>query len=277
VSEPTFHAGAKLAWHEQVMIDRAATRFQLAVVVAITRRLNGRGEAVISQDTIANIVGASERGVRKALEGLQDLGHLKITSRGNGRGCLATYQPVIKRRNGGSSFAEPERRNGCSQKGGTAVHGLFIQDSHIKIPCEQSGMNTASSTPPQAISHNQTVTELPHRPNALAGRWRAMKDCVAETYGSDLVHSWLDKLTLEQIDGSALVLTAPTKFIARHIEGNFAEKIIAAWRHTGGDAGGRDVRVLFRHQQGPASAAAPTSPANDIALCASPELREASA
>jgi hypothetical protein len=99
-----------------------------------------------------------------------------------------------------------------------------------------------------------------------------MKNRVAEIYGRDMVTAWLDKLTLEQIDGSALVFTAPTKFIARQVEDRFAEKIIVGWRHTGGDASVRDVRALVGHSQ-PRFA---NSPANDIAP-ETPELREASA
>jgi hypothetical protein len=263
VSEPTFHAGSKLAWTEQVASDRCVTDFQARVVSAVARRINGAGIAEISQVTIANIIGArGVRGVAKALTALQRVGYLEILSRGAGRGHKSCFRPILKTPNGRSGFRTAETPNGRSQKPRTAVPVLKIPN---KNPPERSGKIAAYAALLQAVSQNQTVTKIPHRPNALAGRWQAMKDCVAETYGFDLVHSWLDKLTLEQIDGSALVLTAPTKFIARHIEWNFAEKIIAAWRHTGGDAGVRDVRFLVGHQQ----ASVPTSPANDIAPSAS--------
>ena len=43
MSEPTFHAGSKLAWTEQVASDRNVTDFQARVVSAIARRINGVG------------------------------------------------------------------------------------------------------------------------------------------------------------------------------------------------------------------------------------------
>ena len=99
-----------------------------------------------------------------------------------------------------------------------------------------------------------------------------MKDRVAEIYGRDTVTAWLDKLALVQIDGLALVFSAPTKFLARHVEDSFAERLVAAWHHTSGDASVRDVRILVGHPR----RVFRTSPAPIIAP-EIPALREASA
>jgi hypothetical protein len=258
MSEPTFHAGAKLAWHEQIVIDRGATRFQLAVAVAITRRLNGRGEARISQDTIAHIVGASVRGVRKALKGLQDLGHLKITARGSGRGRLATYQPIIKRRASGvaliaetryhgSAFVSAERRNENACKGGTKMHAPFKEDSN-RIPSAQTEA-TITTDPQYAAPQTQAVTRLPLRPDLLAGRWHAVKERIGRMDGDGgvKVGAWLGKVQIDHIEDGVLTLAAPSKFLAGKIEENYSDRILSAWRQVvGGTSAVLRARVIVR-------------------------------
>lgn len=268
MTEPTFPAKLKLTWVEQVMRDREATFFDNTVAVAIASRVTDRSEATVSPSTIANIIGAKgPRSIVRSVMKLDFLGHLKVTSRlSRGRGKHSfTCQPIIKKRLGQAELNAP--------KCGLANPPLKIPIS--KIPSVRAGSDSfirGHTDTAGAHANTQTVTALPHRPNALADHWQAMKDRVAEIYGPDLVKAWLSKLTLDHIDGSAVVFTAPTKFIARHVEANFAEKIIARWRHTGGDASVRDVRVLVGHPQ----PSFPNPPANDITP-EIPELREASA
>ena len=110
MNEPTFHAGSKLAWIEQIAIDRNSSHFEVRVALAISRRLLGAGEAYASQETLANTIGASVRGVRKAIVALREHGHLDVNIAGVGRGHATVYRPIVKRRNGGSSF-QAEKRN----------------------------------------------------------------------------------------------------------------------------------------------------------------------
>jgi hypothetical protein len=262
VSEPKFHTGSKLAWTEQVAANRDAKRIHTSVAIAIAKNINGHGEAIISQAKIANIIGATMRTVRRAIAEMAHNGDLVIVQTGQGRGKESIYRPVYKR----TKMAYLNRPNLVDKSG--------QKWPDLKNPYKNPPASTVStaSTGVLVDSDNQspTVRALPRRPNALAGRWQAMKDRVAEICGMDLTQAWLGKLSFDQIDGSALVFTAPTKFIARHIESNFAEKIIAAWRHTGGADDVRDIRVRCAHQQ-------VSIPANDTAAAATPELREASA
>ena len=115
-------------------------------------------------------------------------------------------------------------------------------------------MSAASPTLPLAVSHDLIVTELPHRPNALAGRWSAMKACLSEIIGTEKVAAWLDKLTLDRIDGAGLVFAAPSKFMANYIATHFAERILEAWWQTGGATAVRDVRVVVERSVVPIEA-----------------------
>jgi hypothetical protein len=113
-------AGTKLLWIEQVAKDRNASDFHVRVCVGIASHVDRyTGVARVSQAQLANTISATERGVRKALADLADdrLGHIARTSGGSKRGDIATYQPIVRRRNGGSAFQGPDcdgRRNGGS-------------------------------------------------------------------------------------------------------------------------------------------------------------------
>jgi len=113
---PTFHAGSKLRWLEQVASDRAVTDFEVRLAIAISRRTSGAfGEAIATQIALAQFIGGTERGVRKAAQALRAHGHLEIDNAGCGRGRATTYRPIVK---------NPERRfQECrSRKSGTTRH-----------------------------------------------------------------------------------------------------------------------------------------------------------
>jgi DnaA N-terminal domain len=259
VGEPKFHTGSKLAWTEQVAANRDAKRIHTSVAIAIAKNINGHGEAVISQAKIGNIIGATVRTVRRAIAEMAHNGDLIIVETGRGRGRESVYRPLYKR----TKMAYLNRPNLVAKSG---QNWPDLKNPYKTPPASTVGSKLLG-VPVDAVGHPHTVTALPLRANALAGRWQAMKDHVAEIHGSDLVHAWLTELTLDQIDGSALVFMAPTKFVARYVEGNFAEKIIAAWRHTGGAADVRDVRCGNRR----------ILRANGSAETEPPEFREASA
>ena len=108
--------GSKLAWIEQIAIARKCTDFHLRVAVAISRRVSGAADVNVLQETIANTIGATVRGVRKAIVVLQQYGHIEVAAAGVGRGNATRYRPIIKRRwfRGfleGFNCKNPEREN----------------------------------------------------------------------------------------------------------------------------------------------------------------------
>jgi hypothetical protein len=237
MGEPTFHAGSKLRWIEQVAGDRKATPFHVRIVVAISRRLDGRGVAHVSQETIANFIGATARGVRKAVGDLGrsrekpgGLGHVEITPGGSARGVAATYKPILwERRNAGSALTEPEqseRRNGGSgnseaqkaerrsTKGGTVVPPLPYKNPFKNPGARAYARDTSASTDPLQVA------------------WQTVKDRLAqpERCGKDKVTAWLDKLVAtKQVDDS-IILIAPSKFIATYNRTHHADVILNEWR-----------------------------------------------
>jgi hypothetical protein len=229
MSEPTFHAGSKLAWIEQIAIDRNSAPFHLRVAVAISRRVKGAGDAHVSQETIANMIGATVRGVRKAIVALQQRGHIEVAAAGLGRGKATLYRPIIKRRNGCSGFlgdSTPKTRNEGTRNSEAqkAEHGSTKSGTAVppKIPYKNPIQNPGARA---------SAGETSHGFDPLALRWQAIKEELArvETFGPAKVEAWLDNIRADRIDEGTVVLMAPSKFIANYVTARFSEQIVAQW------------------------------------------------
>ena len=232
MNEPTFHAGSKLAWIEQAAIDRNTTAFQVRVLIAISRRLNGAGEAIVSQPTIANTVGATVRGVRGATKRLQQNGHMEVDAAGCGRGNAARYRPIIKRRHGSSGFST---NSGAQTRNGNTRNS----ETH---KAERGSMNGGTTVPPKTPYKNPIqnpgargcAREADTSSDPLRVHWRAIKEGLAQSdrFGTEKVEAWLDKLDVNRIDGSTstVLLTAPTNFIANYVTTHFEDILLECWR-----------------------------------------------
>jgi hypothetical protein len=245
MTNSTFHAGSKLAWIEQVASnrptspsDRPTSAFEVRVVIGISRRLDGSGTALVSQENIANFIGATERGVRKAIKSLVARGHLQIEGTARGRGKAETYRPIIKRRNGGSGFPGSqgtETRNGHSgnseaqkaeqrsTKGGTVVPPL-----PSKNPIENPGACARAC-------ETDNVTSI---------RWRAVKIRLVECFGMDVVQSWFEKLAVDESKSGEVTLSAPTRFLKSWIEEHYRHALLEAWQAE--DSAIQIVRLTVR-------------------------------
>jgi hypothetical protein len=229
VSDIKFHSGSKLAWIEQVTIDRRSTGLEVRLAVAISRRLKDDGATIATQATLANIIGASERGVRKAAIALRANGHLNVDAVGSGPGTATTYRPIFKRRNGSSGFEgqQADERRNCSSgkndarkpeqistKGGTAVPP---HKNPSKSPIKNPGARaSAGDNPPDA--------------DPLQVCWQAVKQRLTQALGREVFDSWFGKVTLAQIEGGIAWLGTPSKFVAKWLTDHYAELTMEAWR-----------------------------------------------
>lgn len=149
----------KMAWIEQISRDAGLGHFAARVGVLIASHLNREtGEAFPGQERLADLCGATERGVRKAVGELAGRQHLMVeVSAGRGRVCR--YRPILhmEKGNGGSSFEmaksgtvvpviAPEKRNESAEKSGTVVPTNPLKEpsesSHPKKPVCVSATHT---------------------------------------------------------------------------------------------------------------------------------------
>jgi len=227
MTERAYPAGWKLGWIEQITIDRATTGLALRVAVAISRRLKDDGAAIVTQATLANIAGASERGVRKAVIALKAQGYLQVDAAGSGPGTATAYRPIIKWRDAGPGVG-PEHRNARSgiiearkaeQQGAKGGTGVPPHKNPSKIPFKIPGARVG-------------VRDDPSDRDPLQSSWRAIKEKLAQPdqWGAEKVESWLDKLTIRDVIAGTLTLLAPTRFIANYLAAHHAAALLNEWR-----------------------------------------------
>jgi hypothetical protein len=102
-------------WLEQVAADRTIPPFAFKVAFIIACRFLNRqsGDAWPTQETLARIMGATSRGIRKALDQIASGGHMTAV-RGRSRGAPNRYSIVLMDadlRNDGSSNQGADYRN----------------------------------------------------------------------------------------------------------------------------------------------------------------------
>ena len=103
----------KLDWLDQVVSDRKLRDFSFKVAYAIAQHINAESKiAYPGHARLATLLGASRRGIQKAISDLKQRNHLEVSSR-TGRGHVNEYR--MKRANVGSPF-RTQRANSCSVK-----------------------------------------------------------------------------------------------------------------------------------------------------------------
>jgi hypothetical protein len=253
MNNTTFHAGSKLAWIEQIAIDRNLTDFELRVAVAISRRIGGNGEAIVSQETIANTIGATARGVRKATTSLADHGHLEMDRSGVGRGIATRYRPIIKRRNSFSRKGDSDRDN--TRNGDTLNSETEKQEQRSTLP---------GTTVPPEIPYIDSIKNpgarasarhLPQSSNALQRRWWAIKGRLAQSdrMGEDKVEAWLNDVHVAQVENCVVELITPGRFKAKEIMKHFYDLIIGEWRAADPSIQELTIKVCAPHVENSSS------------------------
>jgi DnaA N-terminal domain len=266
MSEVTFAASSKLAWIEQVATDHGCTDGQVRLAVGISRKLGGEGAAIVTQATLANTIGATERGVRKAAAGLQARGHLEVNSVGCGPGTATTYRPIVKRRNESAGVGGQQGQEHLHFRSGET------RNEEARTP-EQRSTNTGSFVPPHKNPSKIPIKtpgaragarDDPARNDPLQLRWQAIKEALAKRkgWGEDKVAAWLDKLEVRELAAGVLTLIAPTRFIATFNTTHHADALLAAWRAI--DPSVSRVQIVW--QGGNANEASKPGPAIDDAL-----------
>jgi hypothetical protein len=231
VSDIKFHSGSKLAWIEQVTIDRRSTGLEVRLAVAISRRLKDDGATIATQATLANIIGASERGVRKAAMALRTHGHLDVDSTGSGPGTATTYRPLFKRRNDSSGFEGQQidaRRNGGSGKNEAGKAEQTSRKGGTAVPPHKNPTKSPIKIPGARACQRDSPLDA----DPLHVCWRAIKERLARTeqWGHDKVEAWLGKLTVRELSAGILTLVSPSKFVANFNTMHHSEALLREWR-----------------------------------------------
>jgi hypothetical protein len=103
----------KFEWLERISLDPSVGPFAFRVAFVLSGFFNRTtGRAFPSQETLALRLGATVRGIQKALRQLCEAGYLTVIE-ALGRGHTNQYSPTVENTNDGSPFTS-ENTNGCS-------------------------------------------------------------------------------------------------------------------------------------------------------------------
>jgi len=252
-----FGPGDKLRWMEAVAFHPLATAFHARLAIALSNRIDKHlGTATIGQQWLAAAVHATERGVRKALLEMEGCQLLVATRPAVGRGKATVYRPLTpmrEPRNGGSAFSNEtrnggsgERRNAETQKaerglrkGGTAVP--ILPNTHLNN--SPSPTNWRQSKDAFRVAFGQLAARLDDRTGETGGiiigvnsasvTWQSVKGKLRAALGAATVEAWFDRLEVEDLTATEVVMTCPSKFVRHYIEQHFLnEGLLAGWRRV---------------------------------------------
>ena len=168
------HTRDRFRWLDQVLADQAMTPFAFAVAYALSSHVNrDSGEAWPSQSRLAEIVGSTDRGVRKAVEQLAARGHLKVYAP-TGRKTGNRYRPILKEgaevielhRNGGSG------KDGLHRNGGAGNGASHRNGGSYENPVHRNGGSglTGTVVPPNPLNEPSEGDLSPQAPPKAASR-----------------------------------------------------------------------------------------------------------
>ena len=60
--------------------------------------------------------------------------------------------------------------------------------------------------------------------------WQRIKQHLQVELGEDVFTSWFGRMEFEAVDGSAVRLSVPTRFLRKWIQSHYADRVLAQWQ-----------------------------------------------
>lgn len=134
-------------WLQAVTTDAKLGHFAVRVAVALSAFFDRNGGYCWpTQETLANRIGATPRGVRNALDELTAAGHLEVIEQ-RGRTHTNRYRPIMEKRNDGSSIAAENRNHGSGISSDNRNDGSSFEG----VKPEPLFHKTGTAVPPEPI------------------------------------------------------------------------------------------------------------------------------
>jgi hypothetical protein len=238
-SEPRRHSAAqsftaqKLAAVDRLLVDERATDLDFRVfwyLVSASDRETGIARR--KQQTIADAVGRTRRGVQLSLDRLEAFSFIIIEKKEGGsyangyrivleKASVNSFSvstnanldsPFVSKKANASSPLVGKRRTGDTKKANAAAEkgepsfAPILPLNHLDIP----------------------YRGRTRRPNGLGPAGAALRQDI----GNDVFRAWFSKVTVESETEEKLVLRAPSKFFASHLRIHYESAILRAWHRT---------------------------------------------
>ena len=210
-------------WMDAMALDTELSNAAFRTGCVIGHHFNRHcGEVFIKQETIARIMGISDRTVWSAIKELEQRGYLAVKRRelGNrtsdgrrvcgGKGVANVYLPCFERSQITSSKRGAKLAARCnlwweerSQK----------STSKVAADCDPTHDSPSGSNP----------SEVDHDLGEAGERLR-------QRLGRDAFVSWFSKVIVESFEDGVVTLTAPSRFVSDWIRTHFVDEILVAWQ-----------------------------------------------
>jgi hypothetical protein len=222
----------KLWCLDQAVRDPAVSNLEFRALYYLASCLDrSTGEARVRQQTIADALGATRRGIQLALDHLKALGHLDVVY-SPGRSKLNAYRLPLEK----AKFSSPldaENTNPSSPlnpekaKRGSPIQGRKGELSDNKRRTEKREKANCHSHQyfPCSIPLN-----LPSRAREASGA-EALASLGAELerrLGSDKARAWFSKAEIVDLFGDAVTLALPSTFVRDRIQQDFERELLTS-------------------------------------------------
>jgi biotin operon repressor len=220
-------------WVDVMALDARLSNNAFRVACVIGSYFNKyRGDAYPSIETLAKVMGASERTVWAGAKELEDRGYLVVKRRelgtivrkckngtesevrlAGGKGVANTYQPAFERSQISATTTGSKLAERCDL--------YWVQRSQI------SASMVATDCDP-TLTSSSSKKKNPTGPCAHA--LGPAGDELRRRLGSDVFESWFGKVTIYAETHDLIRLAAPTRFTASRIRQDFENQALEAWQ-----------------------------------------------
>jgi hypothetical protein len=231
-SGPTYNLTAlKLAAVDRLLVDARATDQDFRVFWYLVSAADRKsGIARRKQQTIADALGRTRRGVQLSLGRLEALGYIIVEIK-EGGSYASAYQIVV----------EPDADTFSGTNANVGLSSVCAKANASSSPVEKRRMKRSEKANPETKEGEPSfapILPLNHLdiPSCtLAQRKIGLGPAGAilqRELGIDIFNAWFSKVTIESETEDKLILRAPTKFCASRLTRDFEIEMLKAWRDT---------------------------------------------
>ena len=90
--------------------------------------------------------------------------------------------------------------------------------------------------------------------------WQRIKQHLRAELGEDVFNSWFGRMDFEAVDGNAVQLSVPTRFLRKWIQSHYADRVLAQWQAEQPEISRLELTVRSSTVRLPAAKTKPTQP-----------------
>jgi hypothetical protein len=222
----------KLAAVDRLLGDKRATDLDFRVFWYLVSASDYEtGVARRKQQTIADAVGRTRRGVQQSLARLEAFSFIVVETKEGG--TYASAYRIVLEQASGDSFSVGTNANVDSSFVSTKANANSPFNGRRRTRHAKKGNAAAEKGEPSfapilTLNHLDIPSRATERPDGLGPAGTVLQQDI----GHDVFRAWFSKVTIESVTEEKLVLRAPSKFFASRLRRDYESAMLRAWRST---------------------------------------------